>query len=133
MTSSSRCAPGLRISRKLSSCASVVGSVTVSPWSTPAIAEIRLADRLVARVAERLGLASGAITVVAVSSAIPSARLAPYSAAQLRIIDAALELFTRHGVGGTSLQMIADALGVTKAAVYHQFKTKEEIVVAAAQ
>jgi AcrR family transcriptional regulator len=26
--------------------------------------------------------------------------------------------------------MIADAIGVTKAAVYHQFKTKEQIVVA---
>ena len=26
--------------------------------------------------------------------------------------------------------MIADAIGVTKAAVYHQFKTKEEIVIA---
>jgi hypothetical protein len=35
------------------------------------------------------------------------------------------------GVGGTSLQMIADAIGVTKAAVYHQFNTNEEIVVAA--
>jgi AcrR family transcriptional regulator len=30
-------------------------------------------------------------------------------------------------VSGTSLQMIAGAMGVTKAAVYHQFKTKEEI------
>jgi AcrR family transcriptional regulator len=29
--------------------------------------------------------------------------------------------------------MIADAIGVTKAAVYHQFKTKEEIVIAAAE
>ena len=29
--------------------------------------------------------------------------------------------------------MIADAIGVTKAAVYHQFNTKEEIVVAAAE
>ncbi len=29
--------------------------------------------------------------------------------------------------------MIADAIGVTKAAVYHQFKTKEEIVVAAVE
>ena len=28
--------------------------------------------------------------------------------------------------------MIADAIGVTKAAVYHQYKTKDEIVVAAA-
>ena len=56
-----------------------------------------------------------------------------YSAAQARIVKAAVELFGEHGVGGTSLQMIADALGVTKAAVYHQFKTKEEIVVAAAE
>ena len=56
-----------------------------------------------------------------------------HSAAQARIVKAAVELFGEHGVGGTSLQMIADALGVTKAAVYHQFKTKEEIVVAAAE
>jgi AcrR family transcriptional regulator len=56
----------------------------------------------------------------------------PYSSAQLRIVNAALDLFAEHGVGGTSLQMIADSVGVTKAAVYHQFKTKDEIVVAAA-
>jgi AcrR family transcriptional regulator len=56
-----------------------------------------------------------------------------YSAAQLRIVAAALNLFADHGVGGTSLQMIADAIGVTKAAVYHQFKTKEEIVLAVAE
>lgn len=29
--------------------------------------------------------------------------------------------------------MIADAIGVTKAAVYHQFKSKDEIVIAAAE
>ena len=52
------------------------------------------------------------------------------TAAQTRILDAALDLFADHGVSGTSLQMIADAIGVTKAAVYHQFKTKEEIVIA---
>jgi AcrR family transcriptional regulator len=52
------------------------------------------------------------------------------SAAQLRILDAALTLIADHGVGGTSLQMIADVVGVTKAAVYHQFKTKDEIVIA---
>jgi AcrR family transcriptional regulator len=39
-----------------------------------------------------------------------------------------LELFARHGVSGTSLQMIADEIGVTKAAVYHQFRTKDDIV-----
>ena len=50
--------------------------------------------------------------------------------AQTRVLDAALSLIAEHGVGGTSLQMIADAIGVTKAAVYHQFKTKEQIVIA---
>lgn len=54
----------------------------------------------------------------------------PRTAAQTRILNAALGLFADHGVSGTSLQMIADAVGVTKAAVYHKFKTKEEIVIA---
>jgi AcrR family transcriptional regulator len=53
--------------------------------------------------------------------------------AQNRILHAALDLFADHGVSGTSLQMIADAVGVTKAAVYHKFKTKEEIVIAVAE
>ena len=57
----------------------------------------------------------------------------PLSAAQTRIVDAALDLFADYGVGGTSLQMIADDIGVTKAAVYHQYKTKDEIVLAAAE
>jgi AcrR family transcriptional regulator len=57
----------------------------------------------------------------------------PRTAAQARITTAALELFTQHGVNGTSLQMIADSIGVTKAAIYHQFKTKEELVLAAAE
>ena len=53
-----------------------------------------------------------------------------YSPAQTRILHAALDLFATHGVSGTSLQMIADALGVTKAAVYHRFKAKDDIVLA---
>jgi AcrR family transcriptional regulator len=57
----------------------------------------------------------------------------PYNAAKARIVDAALELFAANGVGGTSLQMIADRIGVTKAAVYHQFHAKEAIVLAAAE
>jgi AcrR family transcriptional regulator len=52
------------------------------------------------------------------------------TAAQTRVMLAALDLFAEHGVSGTSLQMIADAMGVTKAAVYHQFKTKDEIIIA---
>ena len=56
-----------------------------------------------------------------------------YTAAQTRIIEAALDLFAEHGVSATSLQMIADAIGVTKAAVYHQYNTKDEIILAVAQ
>lgn len=52
----------------------------------------------------------------------------PAGAARQRVLDAALELFGEQGVSGTSLQMIADRIGVTKAAVYHQFQSKEEIV-----
>ena len=55
------------------------------------------------------------------------------TAAQARIIEAALDLFAQHGISGTSLQIIADAVGVTKAAVYHQYNTKDEIVLAVAQ
>ena len=50
-----------------------------------------------------------------------------------RLLDTALGLFTLHGVEGTSLQMIADALGVTKAAVYYHFKTKDEITESVAE
>jgi len=53
--------------------------------------------------------------------------------AQWRVINAALKLFAQNGVGGTSLRMIATELGVTVAAVYHQFNTKDEIVYAAAE
>ncbi len=58
---------------------------------------------------------------------------APHTAAQTRVIEAALALFAEHGISGTSLQMIADAIGVTKAAVYHQYNTKDEIVLAVAE
>ncbi|GAA0251149.1 TetR/AcrR family transcriptional regulator [Cryptosporangium japonicum] len=47
-----------------------------------------------------------------------------------RVIESALAQFAEFGVEGTSLQMIADAMGVTKAAVYYHFKTKDEIVLA---
>jgi AcrR family transcriptional regulator len=55
------------------------------------------------------------------------------TAAQARTLNVAMRLFTEHGVGATSYQMIADALGVTKGAIYHQFKTKDEIIIAVAE
>ncbi|MDD7812375.1 TetR/AcrR family transcriptional regulator [Mycobacterium sp. CSUR Q5927] len=46
-----------------------------------------------------------------------------------RVLDAARALFTEHGVSGTTLQMIADRLGVNTSAVYYQFRSKADIVV----
>ncbi|KUL52642.1 TetR family transcriptional regulator [Streptomyces sp. NRRL F-4489] len=45
-----------------------------------------------------------------------------------RIQDVALELFSDHGYEKTSLREISEKLGVTKAALYYHFKTKEDIV-----
>ncbi len=50
-----------------------------------------------------------------------------------RLLHAALRLFAMHSFAGTSLQMIADNLGVTKAAIYHHFKTRDEILTAVVQ
>jgi AcrR family transcriptional regulator len=45
---------------------------------------------------------------------------------QIRVV--AMELFAEQGYDKTSLREIAERLGVTKAAVYYHFRTKEEIV-----
>jgi AcrR family transcriptional regulator len=45
-----------------------------------------------------------------------------------KIRAVALELFSEHGYDKTSLREIAEHLGVTKAALYYHFKSKEDIV-----
>lgn len=45
-----------------------------------------------------------------------------------RIQEVALALFAEQGYENTSLREIAESLGVTKAALYYHFKTKEEIL-----
>ena len=52
---------------------------------------------------------------------------APRGFARERVVHAAVALFAENGVHGTSLQMIADRVGVSKAAVYYQFRSKEDI------
>ncbi|HEY1778643.1 MAG TPA: helix-turn-helix domain-containing protein [Solirubrobacteraceae bacterium] len=47
-----------------------------------------------------------------------------------RILDAALEVFSEHGFEGSTLQQVADLLGVTKAALYYHFPSKDDILVA---
>src|SRR3954463_5502617 len=45
-----------------------------------------------------------------------------------RILSVALRLFAAQGYANTSLREISDELGVTKAALYFHFKTKEDIL-----
>ncbi|WP_208300614.1 TetR/AcrR family transcriptional regulator [Mycobacterium sp. DL592] len=54
----------------------------------------------------------------------------PQTDTRQRLIDAAIALFIRHSFAGTSLQMIADELGITKAAIYHHFRTREQLLTA---
>ncbi|VVJ19133.1 Transcriptional regulator [Amycolatopsis camponoti] len=45
-----------------------------------------------------------------------------------RILDAARDLFTTQGVQRTSLQDIADRLGITKPALYYHFPSRDDLV-----
>lgn len=76
----------------------------------------------------RVSVRSGATKGTAVAKAV-----SPRGFARERVLGAALGLFAEHGVKGTSLQMIADKLGVSKAAVYYQFHSKDDIVLAVIQ
>jgi len=50
-----------------------------------------------------------------------------------RILDAALELFTEQSYAGTPVRDIAERLGMTKAALYYHFASKEALLVALAE
>lgn len=52
----------------------------------------------------------------------------PRSGTRTRIQEVALELFAERGYDQTSLREISDRLGLTKAALYYHFKTKDEIL-----
>lgn len=53
--------------------------------------------------------------------------------AREQVIEAAKELFTRHGFRKTSMSDIALMVHKTKSSIYHYFKSKEEIFVAIAE
>ena len=52
----------------------------------------------------------------------------PRSDTRQRIQEVARELFLQQGVQRTSLQDIADKLGITKPALYYHFSSREELV-----
>lgn len=45
-----------------------------------------------------------------------------------RILETALELFAQSGYPGTSMQDIADRIGITKAALYKHYSSKQDIL-----
>jgi TetR/AcrR family transcriptional regulator len=54
-------------------------------------------------------------------------RASEASASRGQILAAAARLFAARGFGATSLQEIADELGMTKQAVLHHFRTKDQL------
>ncbi|GHH41502.1 TetR/AcrR family transcriptional regulator [Lentzea cavernae] len=54
--------------------------------------------------------------------------MARHSDTKQRILQTARELFVRQGVQQTSLQEIADHLGITKPALYYHFASRDELV-----
>ena len=61
------------------------------------------------------------------------ARAAQAERTRQQILETAQRLFTELGYDATSLQMIADEMGLTKAAVYYHFRAKSDILHAAMQ
>ena len=51
-------------------------------------------------------------------------------ATRSRMLAVAMALFSERGFAGTSLQMIADELDMTKAAIYYHFRTRDELLLA---
>src|SRR3984957_16161125 len=52
---------------------------------------------------------------------------------RIAIFDAALELFARYGLHGTTVDQIAEAADVSKTNLFYYFPTKEDVYVAALQ
>lgn len=45
-----------------------------------------------------------------------------------KILDVSLKLFGEKGYEKTTIQDIVDALGMSKGAIYHHFKSKDDII-----
>ncbi len=52
------------------------------------------------------------------------------TASATQILNAAETLFARHGYDGVSMQQIASDAGISKANIYHHFKSKDELYLA---
>jgi AcrR family transcriptional regulator len=64
------------------------------------------------------------------TAADPIGSMPEASSTRERILDVALELFTEKGFDRTSLREVAESLGITKAALYYHFASKDDILMA---
>ena len=53
--------------------------------------------------------------------------MTPHDEKTRRILAAALDVFARHGFRKTSMQDVADAAGISRAALYLRFRNKEDL------
>src|SRR5690625_321184 len=58
----------------------------------------------------------------------PSARRGRPGYDRQTLVDLCVKVFNRHGYDATSMGMLATELGISKSAIYHHVKTKEEIL-----
>ena len=59
----------------------------------------------------------------------PIMRKTPQEAAEtrLKVVDAALKLFSRYGYSSTTLNMIARESGMSRGPIYWHFKNKDDL------
>jgi TetR/AcrR family transcriptional regulator, cholesterol catabolism regulator len=58
----------------------------------------------------------------------PSTRTAPATDRRVRIVDTAATLFDEHGYHSTSMEDIAERVGLAKPTLYYYFRSKDEIL-----
>lgn len=67
------------------------------------------------------------------SSTIPADASSPHAAPPDALMDAAFRVFAENGYRATRLEDIAEAVGVTKGAIYYYFEGKEDLLRRAVQ
>jgi AcrR family transcriptional regulator len=73
-----------------------------------------------------IGLQGAASPVAPAAS--PATRTERKAQTRRALLEAAAELFVRQGIEATSTQQIADAVGLTRGALYASFRSREELV-----
>lgn len=58
-------------------------------------------------------------------------RRQPTSVRKVQIVQATLRVIAEHGISGATLSRIAEKVGITDAALYRHFRSREEILLAA--